>query len=80
MGKRGNRHAMYVKRHARPVETVPIPLDGEAIAAPRGHSPAEIGHYMGRPPPASVTLGDLAALGDPRLGKAAPGGDTERRH
>jgi len=32
------------------------------------------------PPLTPVTLGDLAALDDPRLGNAALGGDTERRH
>ena len=48
------------------------------IAEARGRSPAEVGHQKVRPPLAPVTLGDLAALDPPRLGKAAPGGDTER--
>jgi len=55
-------------------------LTGAAvIAAARGRSPAEVGYHKVRPPLAPVTLGDLAALDDPRLGKAALGGDTERR-
>lgn len=50
------------------------------IAASRGRSPAEVGHHKVRPPLAPISLGDLAALDDPHLGKAALGGDTERRH
>ena len=49
------------------------------IAEARGRSPAEVGHHKVRPPLAPVTLGDLAALDDPRLGNTALGGDTERR-
>jgi hypothetical protein len=33
---------MYVKRHASPVETVTIHLDGAAIAAPRGETLAAV--------------------------------------
>ncbi len=33
---------MYVKRHASPVQTVTIHLDGEAIAAPRGETLAAV--------------------------------------
>ncbi len=46
------------------------------IAQARGVPMAEVGHQKLRPPLAPVTLGELAALDDGRLGKAAPALDT----
>jgi hypothetical protein len=37
---------------------------------------AEVGHQKLRPPLVPVTLGELAALDDGRLGKTAPAMDT----
>lgn len=42
LGRRGKRHAMFVRRHANAAETVTIHLDGAAIAAPRGENLAAV--------------------------------------